>query len=179
MVREKIADRYRALAPREKIAVISALLAVMLLLPYGYLYSPAASKLAQQREVLKNMKAEMEILNASVSTLQVPLQPDDKTSLPAAEDLAGMLSAITREANLANVDFISLVPESLTPGDRYVEMKLKIELKVRFRELHDFLYGLEKKQKLFLIKEIKFETNDAVYPSGVAVLRATAYVRKQ
>ena len=58
-------------------------------------------------------------------------------------------------------------------------MKVKIELRVRFRELYDFIKNIETRHRLFLIQEVKFETNSALYPGGIAILRAGTYLRKK
>jgi len=93
--------------------------------------------------------------------------------------LAGMLASITREASLANVEFISLAPEGISNKDSYVEMRMKMELRLRFRALYDFLKNIETRQRLFLITDIKFETNETVYPSGIALVKAVVYLRKK
>ena len=103
----------------------------------------------------------------------------EKIALPEAEDLSGMLAAISREATIANVDFVSIAPEGFVHKDKFIELKLKIELRVKFRELYDFIKILETRHKLFLVQELKFETNDALYPSGIALLKAVTYLRKK
>ena len=102
-----------------------------------------------------------------------------KVVLPEAEDLSGMLAAISREATIANVDFVSIAPEGFEHKNKFIELKVRIELRVKFRELYDFVKNVEARHKLFLIKELKFETNDSLYPSGIALMKAVTYLRKK
>ena len=90
-----------------------------------------------------------------------------------------MLAAISREATIANVDFVSIAPEGFAHKNKFIELKVKIELRVQFRELYDFIKNVETRHKLFLIQELKFETNASLYPSGVALLKAVTYLRKK
>ena len=89
------------------------------------------------------------------------------------------VSGYKQEATIANVDFVSIAPEGFVHKDKFIELKLKIELRVKFRELYDFIKILETRHKLFLVQELKFETNDALYPSGIALLKAVTYLRKK
>jgi type II secretory pathway component PulM len=179
MDREKIKNRFSALTMREKVTVAAAVLLAVLVVPYVFLYSPSAKKVEEEKAVLKTLRTEVDGLQAAAASLPAEQgMRTEKITLPASEDLAGTLSGIIKEASLSHVEFISLVPEGLTPKDGYLEMKLKMELKVGFKALHDFLRGIESRQRLFVVREMRFETNDAVYPSGLAVLRATAYMRK-
>jgi type II secretory pathway component PulM len=176
MAGQKLTDRFSELSRRERYALILAFLLAVALLPYSVLYAPSARKLSKERAELASIRKEVDAMSSSASALSHT--EEAKVALPAAEDLAGMISAITKEANRANLEFISLTPETLTQKDGYTEMKVKIELRLRFRALHDFLLGLEERQKLFIVKELKFETNEAIYPSGISIIKATAYVRR-
>lgn len=177
---ESIKSRIRGLERREKIFVLITVLAVSVVLPYIFLYSPSVRNLESVRMELKNLKTEVDALNTTVAAMPVQqVGRDEKITLPATEDLAGMLAAITREANLAKVEFISLAPEGILSKDGYIEMKIKMELRLRFRALYDFLKNIEARQSLFLITDIKFETNDTVYPSGIALVKAVVYLRKK
>lgn len=178
---ERVKDRIKGLNKREKVIVLITFIIAVIAVPYVFLYAPSAKKLDSTKKEFKNLQTEIDAINASIAamTVQQPLIIEETISLPDTEDLAGMLAAITREANLANVEFISLVPEGISNKDNYVQMKIKIELRVRFRAFYNFLKNIETRQRLFLIKDIKFETNNIVYPSGIALIKAVVYLRKK
>lgn len=177
---ESIKNRIKGLERREKVFVFIIFLAVFVVLPYIFLYSPSVKNLDTAKMELQNLKTEIDVLNKTIAAMPVqPVITHEPVTLPATEDLAGMLASITREASLANVEFISLAPEGISNKDSYVEMRMKMELRLRFRALYDFLKNIETRQRLFLITDIKFETNETVYPSGIALVKAVVYLRKK
>jgi Tfp pilus assembly protein PilO len=176
-----IKSKFESLSQREKIITLINLVAIVVIVPYMFLYSPSAASVKKQRQALQTVKSELEAINiALASQAALPKVPvAEKVVLPEAEDLSGMLAAISREATIANVDFVSIAPEGFVHKDKFIELKLKIELRVKFRELYDFIKNVEARHKLFLIQELKFETNDSLYPSGIALLKAVTYLRKK
>lgn len=176
MAKQDLTDRFNALSRRERTYMVLAFLLAVTLLPYSLLYSPAARKLSKEKAEFETIRKELDAMGISASALSSP--HEEKVTLPSADDLAGMISGIAKEASRADLEFISLTPESFVQKDGYTEMKLRIELKLRYKALHDFLNALEEGQKLFIVRELKFETNEAIYPSGISVIRAVAYVRR-
>jgi len=178
-----IKNKFAGLSLREKAITIITLSAIVILVPYSLLYSPSAVKVKIKQQELQNIKKEFEAINLTLASQMIsqkePSAKTEKITLPDAEDLSGMLAAISREANIARVDFVSIAPEGFIHKDKFIEMKVKIELRVRFRELYDFLKNIEARHKLFLIQELKFETNPTVYPSGIALLKAVTYLKKK
>ncbi len=176
---EKVKGRFKRLTNREKIIFLTTIVLSVIIVPYMFLYGPSAKKVDSLKIELNSLKSEIKALDAAIVSISVR-QPviEGPIELPDTEDLAGMLAAITREANRADVEFISLVPESIKNKNSYVQMKIKIELRVRFKALYDFLRNIEERQRLFMIKDVKFETNDTVYPSGIALVKAVVYLRK-
>jgi Tfp pilus assembly protein PilO len=181
ILKKKISDKFASLSGREKAIVLLILISLIVLVPYFYFYSPASTNALNKQNALQTLKAEVDTMNNAVSAQDVPQQDPStsKLSLPEADDLSGMLAAISREANAAKVDFISIAPEGFIHRDKFIELKVKIELRVRFRQLYDFIKSIETKHKLFIIKDIKFETNNTVYPSGIALLHAVTYLKKK
>jgi Tfp pilus assembly protein PilO len=178
---KSIKEKFKSLSKREKIIVLINLVAIVVVVPYMLLYSPSSVSVKNKRQAIQNLKKEIEASNAALALqAALPKQPvAEKIVLPEAEDLSGMLAAISREATIANVDFVSIAPEGFEHKNKFVELKVKIELRVKFRELYDFIKILETRHKLFLVQELKFETNDALYPSGIALLKAVTYLRKK
>ncbi|MDP2276641.1 MAG: type 4a pilus biogenesis protein PilO [Nitrospirota bacterium] len=176
-----IRSKIKSLSQREKIIAVVTLTAIAVIVPYMMLYSPSSISVKNKKQVLQNLKIEVEAMNVILaSQAAFPKEPvAEKIELPEAEDLSGMLAAISREAAIANVDFVSIAPEGIEHKDKFIELKLKIELKVKFRELYDFIKNVETRHKLFLIQELKFETNAALYPSGIALLKVVTYLRKK
>lgn len=173
-------EKIESLSQREKIILAITVTVAVVVIVQAVLYSPSAKKLAIKKQTAQSLKQEVEAINQILSLQSSSSKiPEAKINLPEAEDLSGMLAAISREANMAKVDFISITPESIENKDKFTELKVKLELKVKFKELHDFLKNIEARHKMFLIQDIKFETNSAVYPSGVALLRAVTYLRKK
>ncbi|MDP1758448.1 MAG: type II secretion system protein GspM [Thermodesulfovibrionales bacterium] len=178
---KSIKEKFKSLSQREKGIILINLVAIVVVVPYMLLYSPSVLQIKNKKQALQNLKQEIEATNAALASQAVlPKEPVvEKIVLPEAEDLSGMLAAISREATIANVDFVSIAPEGFVHKDKFIELKLKIELRVKFRELYDFIKILETRHKLFLIQELKFETNASLYPSGVALLKAVTYLRKK
>ncbi|MCE5194000.1 MAG: type 4a pilus biogenesis protein PilO [Nitrospiraceae bacterium] len=177
-ITDNINEKFSALTKREQMISIITLLLALILIPYLMLLSPLQVKIKTQQQTLETLKKELDSLN-QIAALQVTTQKPDteKFSLPQADDLSGMLASISKEANLARVDFISIAPEGFITKDKFIELKVKIELRVKFRQLYDFLGNIEARHKLFLIQDIKFETNPTVYPSGIAIIKAITYLK--
>lgn len=178
---KSIKEKFKSLSKREKIIAVVTLTAIAVIVPYMMLYSPSSVNIKNKQQTLQNLKKEIEAISITLaSQAAFPKEPAvEKITLPEAEDLSGMLAAISREATIANVDFVSIAPEGFNYKDKFVELKVKIELRVKFRELYDFIKILETRHKLFLVQELKFETNASLYPSGVALLKAVTYLRKK
>lgn len=176
-----IQSKIKSLSQREKMIVAVTLTAIAVIVPYMLLYSPSSVSVKNKKQAIQNLKKEIEATNAALaSQAAFPKEPVvEKIELPEAEDLSGMLAAISREATIANVDFVSIAPEGFEHKNKFIELKVKIELRVKFRELYDFIKNVEARHKLFLIQELKFETNASLYPSGVALLKAVTYLRKK
>jgi Tfp pilus assembly protein PilO len=176
-----IQNKFKSLLPREKMIVAVTLTAIAVIVPYMLLYSPSSVSVKNKKQAIQNLKQEIEASNAALALqTAIPKEPVvEKIVLPEAEDLSGMLAAISREATIANVDFVSIAPEGFEHKNKFIELKVKIELRVKFRELYDFIKNVETRHKLFLIRELKFETNASLYPSGVALLKAVTYLRKK
>lgn len=176
-----IKEKIESLSQREKVISAITLTVVVVFVPYLLLYSPSSTKVKMKQQMFQNLKKEVEAITMALSS-QAAFQKEpitEKIVLPEAEDLSGMLAAISREASMAKVDFISIAPEGFSYKDKFIELRVKIELRVRFRELYDFLKNIETRHRLFLIQELKFETNSALYPSGIALLKAVTYLRKK
>jgi len=173
-----LTERVRKLSAREKaITALTAAVAVFVA-PYLFLYSPSSKALEAKKQALGSIEKDVSILDETVKT-QAPLPPAPSMSLPHADDLGGMFMSISAEATRLGIGFISMAPESVTEKGAFTEMRLKIELRLRYRELFDFIGYLTAKHRLFLIESLSFETNDAVYPSGIAVIKAVTYLKKK
>ncbi len=173
-----VKERIKNLSTREKAIGAATLFVVLTLVPYFFLYAPSRQRLEAQEQTIHSLNSE--ILSLS-SSLQVLLAEDVGgealvISLPEASDLTGMLQTISGEARRAGADFISFKHEGFSYRGRFVEMNLRLELRASYRELHDFLNRMARKQRLFMVKSLRFETNRALYPSGVAIIKAVTYL---
>ncbi len=176
-----IKNRFDKLSQRERIISFITVIAALFAVFHMMLYSPTSQKAKTKQQTAKNLKSEIEAINMMLSS-QTALQKEpeiEKLTLPEAEDLSGMLAAISREASMARVDFISISPEGFEYKDKFIELRIKIELRVKFRELYDFIKNIETRHNLFLVQDLKFETNSVLYPSGIAFLKAVTYLRKK
>lgn len=180
-IKKTVTEKITALSQREKIIFALTITTAVFVVLHMMLYSPALKKVKLKRQMLQDIQKEVEAVNLILSSQAVVQKapPPEKITLPDAEDLSGMLAAISREANIARVDFISISPEGFEYRDKFIEMKVKLELRVRSRELYDFLKNIETRHKLFLIQNLKFETNSALYPAGIAILKAGTYLMKK
>lgn len=177
IIREKIGG----LSQREKIISFATVAVAAFTVFNMLLYSPASRKVKAEQTMAQSLRNEINAITIALASQPAAKKEGmpEKIVLPEAEDLSGMLAAISREANLAKVDFISITPEGFEYKDRFIELRVKIELRVRFRELYDFLSNIEARHKLFLVQDVKFETDNVLYPSGIAFLKAVTYLKKK
>lgn len=173
-------ERFRMLSKRERRAALVAAAMVLVVLPAAGLYLPEKRRVAALRAEAAALQQELSTLSGALAAMpSAGSAAAEPVSLPASEDLAGMLAAITRAANDAQVEFVTLAPESVVARDGLIVMQLKMELRLRYRPLHDFLAKIADQHRAFIVRDVKYETNDSVYPSGIALLRATVYLRKR
>ena len=58
-------------------------------------------------------------------------------------------------------------------------MRLKLELRAPYRPFYTFVRQLGYRHRLFMIQSLRYETNAALYPSGVGIMRAKAYLKRK
>ena len=178
-LKKTITERYEKLSARERVMGIFIIIALLVVAPYMFLYSPSQKEYTAKAKELEDLRLEVKSLNIELQTRDsVPKTVEEEIKLPEAEDLAKMLSKITSEAGISGVDFISITPEGVAAKDGFIEMRLKVELRAKYKDIYDFIRRLRAAQQLFIIQSMSFETNDAVYPSGISFLRAVTYLKK-
>jgi|Deesub1362A_J573_1020465.scaffolds.fasta_scaffold00268_41 type II secretory pathway component PulM len=176
-----IKARIQKLSKREQTIAALTLVLTIVLLPYMLLYSPSEKqlrlkqkKLAELNEEIKAISTALSLAAAKQEAVPEPVAPPSPT-----EDLSEVFKSISREASLLGVDFISIVPEDIEYKKDFVQMQLRLQLRARYRQLYDFIRQLNTRHRLFLIQSIRFEVNVAVYPSGIALIKATAYLKRK
>jgi Tfp pilus assembly protein PilO len=176
-----VAGAIQKLSAREKAIVALTVIFVLVFVPYSFMYKPAQEAMAGKRQELDRLTSDLNKINSSLALKVSQEKSVDMPviTLPEAKDLAGMLDAITRDAEQNGVEFISITQEGFSRKGRYLEMRMKLELRSRYRPLTNFLQSIGDKHRLFMIQSIRYETNGALYPSGVAILRAVAYLEKK
>lgn len=173
-----IKKKLKGLSLREKIIAGIIIAIVVFIVPYMFLYEPSKKAVGIKKQRLEGIQKELTALDTMIKA-QPPAVPSEKpVTLPGAGTFHDMFLAISRQANALGVDFISIAPESVKQKDRFIEMRLKLELRVKYKQLYDFVRYLTEKHKLLLIESIRFETNDAVYPQGIALIKALTYLEK-
>jgi Tfp pilus assembly protein PilO len=178
-IKAKIKERIDALTPRERVVSVLTLTILMLVAPYMILYSPSEKKLKNREMELKGLRQEVDALASSVSVLKASAEGAGKVTLPEAEEQSRLIAGLSREAVLNQVDFISIAPEGITEKGNFIEMRIKLELRAGYRQLYDFIRSLRMKHAMFAIHALRFETNDAIYPSGIAIVKATTYIKRK
>ncbi|MDP2168164.1 MAG: type 4a pilus biogenesis protein PilO [Thermodesulfovibrionales bacterium] len=178
-----IKARLEKLSGREKVIGIMTVVALIVIAPYVLLYSPSEKALRMEKQRLSDLQNEAAALETSlteqsrqVAAAAPRLKP---VMLPKADDLHGIFRSISTRATELGVDFISIAPEAVSEKEGFIEMRLKLELRLKYKQLYDFVAYLSAKHRLFLIESLRFETNDAVYPSGVAIIKAVTYLEKK
>lgn len=176
-----VAGTIQRLSGREKTIVAITVVFVLAYIPYVFMFSPAQQKIMIKRQELSNLNTEISALGLSLSAKVGEEQAVDMPviTLPQAQNLAGMIDAISRDAERTGVEVISITQEGFAQRGKYVEMRLKLELRSRYRPLYDFVRQIGDKHRLFMIQSLRYETNEALYPSGVAILRAVAYLEEK
>lgn len=176
-----LADMIQGLSAREKAVTALAILVALAVIPYMLVYSPSREKIAGKRQEIETLQKDIASLTDSLKkrvgrerAAEMPA-----ITLPEANDLAGMIEAISREADLAGVDFISFTQEGFSYGEQYVQLRMKLELRARYKPFYSFVKEIGDKYGLFMIQSLRYETNEAIYPSGVAIIRAVAYLKRQ
>lgn len=179
---KSLTDRIAKLSKREKAAGVLTVLVLTVAAPYMFFYSPSKKEYTLKKASLEAMTKETAILETALAErLKAVPQPApalEPVVLPKADDLHGIFLSISTKASELGVDFVSIAPESVSQKDGLMEMKLKLELRLKYRQLFDFIRYVEDKHRMFLVESVKYETNDAMYPSGVALIRAVTYLRK-
>lgn len=175
-----IKHKIEGISKREKFIAAITLCLVVFIVPYTFLYSPSEKALKAKKELLQSLQSEITLLNASVTAMAKYKEPAPKGhSLPQTDSLQEMFMSISRQANALGVDFISIFTEGITQKEKFIEIRLRLELRVQYRQLYDFIRYLSTHHRLFLIESMRFETNDAVYPSGITLIRAVTYLEKK
>jgi Tfp pilus assembly protein PilO len=176
-----LADILMRLSTREKAITGLTILVVLAVVPYLLVYSPAQEKISSKRRQLDTLQKEITSLTVSLKDRVGEGQAADMPAitLPEANDLAKMIEVISKEADNRGVDFISFTQEGFSYGDQYVQMRLKLELRARYKPFYSFVRALSDKHRLFMIQSVRYETNEAIYPSGVAIIKAVAYLKRQ
>lgn len=173
-------DRFTA---REKLATVCAFLVVFMFVPYQFIYLPSDKQIKQKVFQVQGLTSEISLLEKQVKALAVirpvPAPEPEVLTLPAPESLSSLFRAISKKASELGVEQISIKPEGVVAKDRFTEMKVTVQMKLKYKDFHDFLKYMADKHKLMVIESIKFETNDAVYPAGIGVIKATTYLRKR
>jgi Tfp pilus assembly protein PilO len=176
-----LAGTISKLSAREKAVVALTAIFVLVFIPYSFMHQPAQKAIASKRADLNNLTLEMKTLNSSIAAKVGREKVEDMPviTLPEANNLAEMLAAISLEAEQNGVEFISITQEGFSQRGQYLDLRLKLEMRSRYRPLTNFVRQIGDKHRLFMIQSLRYETNEALYPSGVAILRAVAYLEKK
>lgn len=176
-----LADIVNRLSSREKAIAVLTVFVALAVVPYMLVYTPMREKISHKRQELDTLQKEITSLTVSVKNRVGEEQAADlpAITLPEARNLAEMIEDISRLADMSGVDFISFTQEGFSYGDQYVKMRMKLELRSRFRPFHSFVITISDKHRLFMIQSLRYETNEAIYPSGVAIIKAVAYLKRQ
>lgn len=174
-----IKKKVKGLSMREKLISAITIILVVFIAPYMFLYSPSRKMLNLKRQSLQSLDKEVQSLNVMIKEQAMREQKKvEPVILPEADDLQAMFLSISKQANIGGVDFISIAPQSVSSKDGFTEMKLHLELRAGYRQLYELIRYLGIRHKLFLIESLRFETNDAVYPSGITLIKAVIYLKR-
>ncbi|MBI4823950.1 MAG: type 4a pilus biogenesis protein PilO [Nitrospirae bacterium] len=173
-----IKKKLKGLSLREKLIAGITTAIVVFIVPYMFLYEPSKKAVGIKRQSFESILKDVTTLDTVIKAQPPEVPQAMPVTLPKADTFHEMFLAISRQANALGVDFISISPEVVRQKDRFIEMRLKLELRVKYRQLYDFVRYLGEKHRLLLIESIRFETNDAVYPQGIALIKALTYLEK-
>jgi Tfp pilus assembly protein PilO len=174
------------LSPKQQIAVIAAILVVILLLFIGVFVVPQILRLGalgveEQAAMteLNNSKATYsqleELKKSSRKTDNELLRLDQKAPESGAE-LPALLVQIEDISTKSGIGFMSIKPSPPVQMTDYQKVPLEIQIDAYFFSLLDFIYRLEKLQRIINITGIDIKEGQMRLPNVEVVVRAEAYV---
>lgn len=162
---EKFLDKkYIPLEPKFKIAVLVFLLLLPVVLFYFLIYQPNAKKiagLAQQKESLDQMIAELRIKESNLPKLKQELAETEKifneaaVLLPKEKEIPQLLKDISAAGQGVGLDFLTFKPLPDVPQDFYAEIPVSINVRGPYHNMGSFLDQVSKLARIVTVSNIK------------------------
>jgi Tfp pilus assembly protein PilO len=174
------------LAPKQQIAVVGAVLIVVLLLFVGVLVAPQILRLGalgveEQTAMteLNNSKAtysQLEELKRSSRKTDNELLRLDQKAPDSGAELPALLVQIEDISTKSGIGFMSIKPSNPVQKTNFQEVPMEIQINAYFFSLMDFIYRVEKLQRIINITGIDIKEGKDGLPNIEVVITAKAYV---
>ena len=162
---EKFLDtKYIPLERKFKITALIFLLLLPIVLFYFLLYQPNAKKiagLAQQKESLDQMIAELRIKESNLPKLKQELAETEKifneaaVLLPKEKEIPQLLKDISAAGQGVGLDFLTFKPLPDVPQDFYAEIPISINVRGPYHNMGSFLDQVSKLARIVTVSNIK------------------------
>lgn len=174
------------LTPKQRIALIGGILVVILLVFIGFLVIPQILRLGslglEEQTALTDLNSSKatysqleELKKSSRKTDNELLRLDQKAPDSGAE-LPALLVQIEDISTKSGIGFMSIKPSSPVQKTDYQQVPLEIQIDAYFFSLLDFIYRLEKLQRVINVTGIDIKEGKQKLPNVEVIVRADAYI---
>ncbi len=175
-----------SLTPKQQIGLIAAVLAVIVLLFIGIFVIPQILRLGslgveEQSAMteLNNSKATYsqleELKKASRKTDNELLRAEQKAPDSGAE-LPALLIQLEDIATKSGITFLSIKPSTPVQKTDFQQVPIEIQIDAYFFSLLDYIYRIEKLQRIINVTAINIAVGDAGPPNIKVTVKASAYI---
>lgn len=149
------------------------------------LYKPKIQQLSQMME--KQTKEEQQIKNARLTLMRLRSAKKQSNEieqrltrirqvLPEESDIPSIVLQIQDIANQAGIEFVSIKPGGVIPNNGYAEVPLEITIDGYFYDLVDFLYRLERMDRVIKVTKINIIEGTKKLPNIQTTITGSAFV---
>lgn len=155
---------------RREHALVYLAVVMVFVTAFNYLVMPKHKQIRQLEATAGGLQVEIDGLSKSLSALQQsPAHtPSQAAGAGAAVSDGGRISTlleeITQTARVGGVDFVSVRPEAITDKGSYMEMRVRIDLKSRYREVGEYLERLQGLSRPISVTDVKIVTDSTMSP---------------
>lgn len=155
---------------RREHAMVYIALMMIFVTGVNYIVLPKQKQALQMEATVKGLQTEINVLGKGVTTMR---QGSTQTAAPSTTgpvDVPGgsrvstLIEEITQTARVGGVDFVSVRPEGITDKGSYLEMKVRIDLKSRYRDVGEYLDRLQALPRAMSVSGVRIETGPEISP---------------
>lgn len=164
-----IEDRYLPIESKYKLIGLGALVVILALLFYFFLYQTNSEKIAALNKQVAT--STMELQKARLFARELPKHEEELKKvkaafevtsilLPKEQEIPDLLRNISTLGKTSGLDFLSFVPGREIPRDFYAEIPIDIKIRGPYHSLGQFLDRVSKLERIVTVNNIKTEKVD-------------------